>query len=536
MKDYIYYVENDVDWTQRNITIGVIKHMIEKRMLITIEDFLQRPLLKEKWSAKKYRNAREYIVSVFKNMAKSDPLMIVKIDLLISKIEDKIKCEGNITRKEAHEDALELLNDEKQNGAQYVSLDGQSRIFLGIESFLKDDFSLGSLSESIRLMKRDPANPDCDIRDSSLEKLKWSQLDKGLKNYFLSLEMTVNEVNEFYDFDDVIDILVNKQKGFSWQLFQILKQKHRFSKFMISMLNKLKTNLGEKYLKYFDKGLKTPPTALKSEHNGAQLFLMQMTYFLQYGTWLGNDKIVSYIRSVDDKQELRELDKYMNKALSTFNSFWKHTLPNKSHTSLIINFFATKMIFDKSNDNKPLHKEVRFAKGKKVEILNEKKFFDHFAKKHLELINTTKKHEASYAKNDAGEKVENKEGYKASCGKQDNLNIFRRVALLLKYIDFDKLKKEGTIDIFTNSNKMPSIEDVAIHNGWLDNKGTVISASDLNAGVYDKSHIRTNKYSRNNQLSNLVVEESLPNKKRGARDMTPQEYWVENDNRQGELF
>jgi hypothetical protein len=265
-----YNVRNRIVSKTSETTIQKLINLLTDGKLITIPHFLQRTLLKEKWFKNNYQNSKQYNISLFKGQGKLDSITIVPIDLLIKKLEETISSENNKNVKKSLEVGLELLNDFKSNGAVLVNLDGQSRTILGIlEYAVKNTYSLGEDASSIIL---DMETKDGSSESSELVHNKFNELSVNLQNIYKNEILVTNLITDFYEFNDIVDTLVNKQKGFSWVEFQIEKQKNRFTEFVVNLVDIFKTKQGELYSTYWDNNMKSLKSDFKSDVDGHHLF------------------------------------------------------------------------------------------------------------------------------------------------------------------------------------------------------------------------------------------------------------------------
>ena len=133
---------------------GIAQQLILDRKIVSVKEFLQRPLLKEEWERNDYHHAKEYIASIWRGTSGLDGFSIVPIQTVISKLEDKFQ-ETNIN---AFKKALSVLTDLQKEGAMYLSLDGQSRSYLSIVPYIKGNFTLNHFKERVNIYNREGFN------------------------------------------------------------------------------------------------------------------------------------------------------------------------------------------------------------------------------------------------------------------------------------------------------------------------------------------------------------------------------------------
>jgi hypothetical protein len=304
-----------------------------------------------------------------------------------------------------------------------------------------------------------------------------------------------------------VEALVNKQKGFDWSWFQVAKQSDRFGIFTINLINQTPKDFKQKYAKSLTK----LSLDYKDYRDGHQLFLVVISYFIQFGHFPLKDKVKSLFRDNSNipisKSAFELVCKYAKEYLTTLGDA-------KTTISPLINYVLFRQLMDGKKFDSHFVNTVKLPTN--YIIKKEKAFVDYFIKTHLEMYNKKNKHDASFVLDANGIKVPNKTGYNASCGAQDDENIYRRINILIKYFDFDKLVNDGILQEVENVN-MPSQIDVAIYNDWEDVEGNIIKISDL--PDLDRSHFESKKNKGSNELSNLGLENSKKNRSRQEENL-----------------
>lgn len=496
-------VSQSVEIVPSKKNIGWVVESLNDGKLVTIPEFLQRTMRQESWFKSDYKNSKEYIVSVFKGHANVDSLTIVPIFKLIKSMQEQVNAENTSSIRKSYQDGLDMLIKKQNAGAEWVCLDGQSRVFLAIKPYIQGHFALGDLSNGVTLRLDGKLN-------NTISTLEYPKLDPSIQFYFKNQPITVNMIVDFQSFDDIVDILVNKQKGFEWFAYQIVKQKNRFKVVVIDLISNLSSGKGKSFLKYWETRMKSLSAALKPQADGHQLITLQSLMYMENGIWPSKDK---WLSKLSDTSSFKK---------GVFTNFFKYTGELFGNTgdvritiSAFINWIVLRNIID--NPTKQSHQITRDVSFKKrVGIRDMKLFVDRFMKLHTDMYGAKLKHEASYVKTPDGNYTENKEGYRASCTAQDTLNISRRIQLLFEYMDWETLTKDNIINMSDNLSK-PTIEEVASYNGWEDLDEQEVLFSELSKK--DRSHIESTKNGGLWDLENLVVEDASPNRSRGATNL-----------------
>jgi len=507
---------NELEIDTKSVRVGKLYEGLASGILVSIPEFLQRALLKDKWFAQNFQNSKEYITSVWVGQGKIDSITIVPIKVLIQKITEKIETEFNEIVRESLKDGLVLLEDYVKKGAKSAILDGQSRGFLGFLEYMNGSFPLGSdLAKKIKLTNNGKGK-------SILAHTIFTDLPTELQDLFKNKLLNVNIVTNFSDFNDVIDALVNKQKGFSWSKFQIIKQKHRFTNFVNSFINsfkpvknkkgKIEWDGGRKYIEFYKTLTKNLADKLKIDKDGHQLFMLQCSYLLKYGAWPTDSELDELFKSPTRTIE----DSYFKKVINYFSDdFFPYIGKQKVSISLLINYLVFRESLNRTTNNNPLSKRIQFDND--VIIKDQKELTDRFFKFDLTLTNknVNNPHTASFIKIDGKWEIRN-EGYKHQNSTQSTETIGKRMELFFEHFDFDKMVEEGFLTIVKN-NKMPSKNTLLVDSGFSDVDDDKIMISDLHE--YDRSHGIARYNYGTNEKDNLSLEKAGPNRSRGSKNM-----------------
>jgi len=507
---------NELEIDTKSVKVGHLYGEISNGRLVSIPEFLQRALLTDKWFANEYKNSKEYITSVWVGQGKIDSITIVPIPLLIQKINEKIETEFDEIVRKSLKDGLVLLEEYIKNGAKLAILDGQSRGFLGFLEYMNGRFPLGSdLAKKIKLRNNGKSK-------SILAHTIFTELPTELQNLFKDKLLNVNIVTNFSDFNDVIDALVNKQKGFSWSKFQIIKQKNRFTSFVNSFINsfkpvknkkvKIEWDGGTKYIEFYKTLTKNLADKLKIDKDGHQLFMLQCSYLLKYGAW----PTESELNEIFESPTRTIGESYYKKVINYFSDdFFPYIGKQKVSISLLINYLVFRENLSRTKNNNPLSQRIQFDND--VIIIDQKELTDMFYKFDLTLSNkkVNNPHPASFIKIDGKWEIRN-EGYKHQNSSQSTETIGKRMELFFEHFDFDSMEKGGFLTIVEN-NKMPSKNTLLVDSGFSDVDDNKIMISDLHE--YDRSHYQSKDNYGTNEKDNLSLEKAGPNRSRGSKNM-----------------
>lgn len=505
-------IKNKIETKTSLLTIGQLITMFVTGKLISIPEFLQRTLLKSKWFAEENKNSKEYIVSLFKGQGQLDSFTIVRLDLLIHKIQEAIDAEPDKKLAKSLKDGKKTLEKYKANEGEYAILDGQSRIKLGIVPYcVENSFSLGESSKNLNLFEDD--KPKINL----LSTKKFNELPIEVQALLKNQEVVVNFIINFNSFNDVVDALVNKQKGFKWLYFQIQKQKHRFTKFTSSLVDmfsddqKIGEDVSRKFVKFWTNNVKQTTDKFKLEVDGHQYMSIIGGYMFDKKSYPTEEEIVEQMSKTNpiDTKNIIKFHKFVDEKLSTYIGDYK------MHLSAFLNYIVFRMILDngKKNSDKPFLKPLILTNN--IHVKKESELYNEFWKLHLKLISSKTHHEASYTKvNGKWDKFNT--GYAYLCGKQSTSNIVDRMIIFMNYMDLGELEKQKIIKYVENTT-MPSKEEVAVDNDFKDVEGTEIKSSDL--ANLDRSHYDSVHNNGTNELQNLGLENYSSNRSRGSKNL-----------------
>ena len=493
MKKSNVSVTNSIQFEHHSVPFGTFAQLLLDGKVVSVKEFLQRPLLKEEWESSKYKPARDYIASVWKGTFGLDGFSMVPINLVIQKLEEEYTSTDN----KAYQDALSLLTALRDQGVLFLTLDGQSRGFLAILPYVKGDIEgLEESADDIML------TIDGKLNKQILKSTKYLDLPSNVREVIDSRMLSVTLVKDFYEFKDVIDTLVNKQKGWSWAKFQVVKQQNRFGKFVVGLIDLFNTKNGIKFSTLWKEKMNKVKNDFKFNRDGHQNFAIILSTLLMDGQWI--DKVSSKLKGVDGPSQTH-FDKvftYSNELLSLRK--------DATYISELINWNVFRWVIEGGSRSNDLYKKLQHTK--RYTIVDLSKLMTVFIKHHLEIKGSKKNpHPLSWMSDSQGNIVRIDQGYSHANENQSTQSITSRMSTFLASFPWDDCVSEG---ILRESGSMPKMSDVVIHNDFKDLNGSPLNMLDLSS--YDRSHKESKKNGGPNTLPNLVVEDAGANRSRGG--------------------
>jgi len=496
MKKSSVSVTNSIQFEHQSVPFGTFAQLLLDGKVVSVKEFLQRPLLKEEWESSKYKPARDYIASVWKGTFGLDGFSMVPINLVIQKLEEEYTSTDN----KAYQDALSLLTTLRDQGVLFLTLDGQSRGFLAILPYVKGDIEgLAESADDIML------TIDGKLNKQILKSTKYLDLPSNVREVIDSRMLSVTIVKDFYEFKDVIDTLVNKQKGWSWAKFQVVKQQNRFGKFVVGLIDLFNTKNGIKFSTLWKEKMNKVKNDFKFNRDGHQNFAIILSTLLTDGQWI--DKVSSKLKGVDGPSQTH-FDKvftYSNELLSLRK--------DATYISELINWNVFRWVIEGGSRSNDLYKKLQHTK--RYSIVDLPKLMNVFIKHHIEIKGSKKNpHTLSWMSDSQGNIVRIDQGYSHANENQSTQSITSRMTMFLSSFPWDQCVNEG---ILRESDSMPLMSDVVIHNDFKDLNGKPLNMLDLSS--YDRSHKESKKNGGSNLLENLVVEEAGENRSRGGENI-----------------
>jgi hypothetical protein len=494
---------NEISVDTEEISIEQLHRMQKTGELVILSNLLQRPLLDKKWTGRNFSKAKEYIVSIFKNSSKLDSFSIIPCDVVSRTLQNKLNEESDKDSKKAYKLALKIINELIEEKAEYICLDGQSRLFLSIIKYIDGEFKLNEL-KGISLPALEIDGERSDILQTKL----FTELPPDVRDFFFEKVHTIHTVTSAPTLKDVINALITKNKSESWVWFQMGFQQNRFSKFVIDLV-KSTTSLFEKTWE-----TKITDNRLLAEVNGHHLFLSNTYYYIKNGLWPNKSQISDLLTSDTSKS----VDSITKKVQEYFKELSDVCDSKQLTHPFMINYVLLRAKMDGYKNISLDHLTI----PKSYNIKDTKSFVNNFWQIHTTISGTPKKpHEASYISIN-GKWEKNNIGYKHLCTSQNTDSINARMVILLNYIDWNSLLLDNTINE-SNGNSKISKNDVLIHNDFKDLCGKRIPA--WKSKKTDISHKKSQKNSPElaNDLDNTLLEAKSPNRARGSRDITKYE-------------
>lgn len=490
-------IVNSIGFTNFTLTFGEWTDSILKGKIISVKEFLQRPLLKEEWTRNDYKAARDYMASVWKGTFGLDGFSMVSIDALI----EKLQTEFSQTDNSAYDKALQELIQHRDKGVLFLCLDGQSRSFLSMIPYVKGEVNgLGDSADGIQL------EIDGKIDKQLLKTTKYLDLPTEVRGLLDAKELQVTLVSDFYTFKDIIDTLVNKQKGWSWSPFQVVKQENRFGKFVVGLIELFSTREGERFSSLWNEKMTRVKNEFKFNRDGHQNFGIVASTLLTDGQW--SDKVASKLRGVEspDKNSFERVFKYSNELLGIRK--------DSTVISELINWIVFRWVVDGGSRTNPLY--LQLGHTGRYKVINPSALLEKFITTHLVLKGSKKNpHPVSWMMNPlTNEWVRIDQGYSHANENQSTQSITSRMTTFISHFPWKECIEEG---ILQEHQAMPSMTDVVLKNNFEDLNGKPLNV--LNLGQYDRSHKVSQKNNGDNGLDNLVVEDASSNRSRGSENI-----------------
>lgn len=194
-------------------TVGdLYTQAIEKRIVV-LSEWLQRLQQSRKWRANRCEKAKSFLYSFFKGNSLITPFYLISIDILKEYVENDLLVERNDTIRLIYNEMLQDLVNYKSNGAQYILLDGQNRLFEAIVPFFKGELLSNDYRKSFRFT--------VDGQNVNINNFRWTDidLDQRIKDAFYNTQVIVAE-GVAGDIHSYIDSIVDLNNGESWTKFE----------------------------------------------------------------------------------------------------------------------------------------------------------------------------------------------------------------------------------------------------------------------------------------------------------------------------
>ena len=314
--------------------------------------------------------------------------------------------------------------------------------------------------------------------------------------------------------------MVNKQKGFGWTLFQQIKQKFRFSEFVVNLVDVSITDLGKLYQKYWSNNMHAGIKAdYRADVDGYQFFSIIGGYLMKEGSYPSDSDAIKQL-STEKPITKASIENFMKLVTTKFFNFVGET---KVGVPELVNFLVFKMVLDNGTKQgtTPFTKQIRIPINKDVNILNHKKLLDEFFLLHKQLKSKVGEkgqgaHEASWITEDDGNVTQRTDGYNNYLTQQKNEYIKARMILFFKYLNWNDLVDKKIIELVDDNSKK-SFDEVLVYRGGKDLDGESLSVSEYTTN--DISHGKSTKNHGSNEYDNLTLENRSSNRSRGPKNL-----------------
>jgi len=497
-------VVNSVQATTAQVPLSSFMEMVMSEELISVREFLQRTLVRDEWFKDNYKVSREYLSSLFRGTASLDTFSIVPLDLIVMRVRE-VEQETN---DKAYTSALKRLNQIKKQGAKFVSLDGQSRSELALKPYWCGDIEgLGDTAHKISLEIDGKSNK------TLLADTPYPKLPVNVKEFINKIKIPLTIVEDFYEFNDIIDSLVDKQKGFSWSDFQVTKQRNRFKPYVSSLIDIFGTKEAKEFSELW--GIKMGSSLKKDfrlDRDGQQYFSIIMSILLEKGMWRQSVDNVLSGPDAPTKQTFKRIFKY---CIEYFN----HHSKNDIRISEIINWVVFRWTMEGGTRQSLLNKSISFTRRYNVSGKNVKKLYELFYKHHITIKGSKDKpHDLSWIEDPlTGEQIERQrpEGYSHALRGQNTDNITHRMRNFMESFDWDFVENKGIVS--KHDPKKPTVGEILLNSDFKEVYGEPVDITDLSD--YDISHFTSKYNGGSDSKDNVGLERKSANRRRGSENL-----------------
>jgi len=514
-----YNITNTIDYYIEELNIRKYNEMVKDGKVVGLPQILQRKLREEEWSNKDFKNAKEYNDMIFMKSADMN-IDLVKLDIVIERLETKLKGLKSKKDKTQFVKWIKQLKKHQKNGAEQANLDGQSRTNLATNPYLEDKFKLDNITLQT-VIESDGEE------DSILTEKYFSELPEQIQNIYLDERFfNVRFITNFKSFDDIVIMLVRKNLGNPWLFWQIIFISNALTTQMSNLRKyekKLKQNWNKCiHSKFGDK--------FKEVTDGISLQLLLIHEIFENNTILNDEGIENVFKGKNNIKSsiLKRIENYFEDWFEMLG--YVKGSNNKSH---MINYIILRELFHTSIRKIDNKFSKYFPKLKSPYIIKDNYQFADYIYKLMkkmqpskDVIKTKPKQmtgdiknpwEATWQINQDNKWEEKQNGFAYHNRLFTMTDLLKRLKLLIKYIDFDKLEKKEIIVKTDKGN--PNRNDSIVYNNFKDYKGNEIPVKDL--PKIDDSHKkdRKNYPELRNKLDNRVLEDSDSNRKRGAKEL-----------------
>jgi|TARA_B100001094_G_scaffold40435_1_gene35106 hypothetical protein len=482
--------------------------------IITLPPFLQRFLQEVVWQKNEWNKAKSFMTSATTATSMFESFIFVKLDVLISELEQKIIDyeENELLEQLKHaEEALKSLKLSKRKGAKVAQIDGQSRTKLSIVPFFNNKYKI---TKAWKQNIYDEAGNF--LGRYNLQNRFWKDIPYVVQQSVYQTPI-YSVVITGGTLDMIVDSLISKQEGEKFTSWQ--KTYHGR---VLSLMGTYINNTIDQPLKDFWSTHINQTGQYNSQQAGLEMFLSKLAYYTSMDTWSGVDtlqKVLDGKNEAPSQAAFETVKKYIDEIKDYYG-----TLTQKDASKLkavdVMNYVLFRWHLEKA-DKKEKH-FTQYDLPKDLQINNSNLFVQKFLEMNKQL-------RAKYWKDENGEEklntfsyeevthlgkttIQNKGGgYVGGCSAESDFHIEMRLSNLSEYFNTFLVKKlkDGLIIKF-QSTSMPSYEEVEVFNDFVDTRGEII---DQRTGKKDnhRGHDKSKYNDGDNGLKNLKPQPSKDN-------------------------
>jgi hypothetical protein len=180
--------------------------------IITKPEWLQRLRQTKRWTKNSAEKTKSFLRSFFGGNSLLTPFYLIGVNVLVEHVQKEIETTTEPYIREIDQNILKELNEEIRNGAKYVLLDGQNRLFEAIVPFFEGELIDDYYDRPFSVLK-----PDLSL--ITLNNFKYTDLDDDVKSIFQKTEVIVAEgLNG--SIIDYVKSVVDLNDGEPWSKFE----------------------------------------------------------------------------------------------------------------------------------------------------------------------------------------------------------------------------------------------------------------------------------------------------------------------------
>lgn len=351
LKSEKYRLYPKIDVVSKRTSVGAFLREFQNENIVRV-DLLQREFQEEGWEAKDNKRAKEYLESLFNGMAATQPFILVKRELIVRKLEEKInslnqkiKVSGtDVTGEKALKSQLERLLKDLNNEfreAELVVLDGQNRLFLAITRFFigqkgkdskwlaqafkgdqrdDDNFLRFTADKAIQLV--DAAGNLEEINNFTVQDLPQAVIDALYESKVLYCEVV-----NCRDFDDLSELWLVHNEGIPAAPFPKILMKHQ-----LTYIGKIVENLGRHkdpsnpvftiLCNWFYIRGHGMTNQYSKDKNGMQKLVTEFAYYHLTGSWPDIEDLDKFMQNT--AEFLKQRENALKEAIMIFENIAGH--------------------------------------------------------------------------------------------------------------------------------------------------------------------------------------------------------------------